>query len=244
VPGFSAECDMGQHPGCAMPPGQCRCICHPWTQELMRKKPNPPENLGGLKRKGKAAIVAKPVRQPRAALPPKQPQIILHEAPQQEDEPDETVLHNTCPKCMTRAKATDQFCRKDGTRLCLGKPCPRCEAPANEPDEFCWQCGWKLADPYISVQEIPLRGMPMPSVASDKARTPDPLPQPGAPTADLSLPPGAEAILSERHQPGTVQVSQAEAALPSEPPAGEDPILRLRRTARERGLLPPEIVVS
>jgi hypothetical protein len=221
---------MGQHPGCAMGGGQCRCLCHPWTQELMRKQHKPPaRTAGGMKRK------AKP--------------IVLVAEPPVEDEPPESEVHNTCPKCLLRAKATDQFCRKDGTKLCLGKPCPRCAAPANEPDAFCWQCGWKLADPYQAPPpDIPMTGRPMPQIANSASnRPPDPLPPVGAPTPDLSLPPGAAEILSERHAPGSVTIESltARAAaepLPEEAPV-EDAILRLRRLAREQGLLPPEIVV-
>jgi uncharacterized Zn finger protein (UPF0148 family) len=52
-------------------------------------------------------------------------------------------LTNTCPKCGTKAKPTDSFCRQDGARMMLGKQCPRCSAPADEVDVFCWQCSWK-----------------------------------------------------------------------------------------------------
>ena len=243
---------------------QCRCRCHPWTAELYRKQanPNPAERRGGYKRKGKArdaAIVipqpaakpARPTRAPRAALPPKPPAPDFFNQDPVDDEPAETDLHNTCPKCLTRAKATDQFCRKDGTKLCLGKPCPRCEAPANEPDEFCWQCGWKLADPMpqsTAVDPIPMRGREMPQLNGKEVQF-APVEMPPAPQATLSLPPGAAELLSERHSPGTVAVSQPDtidtaAALPSDETPVEDAILRLRRLAREQGLLPPEVVVT
>ena len=131
----------------------------------------------------------------------------LIEAPEPEDSLE---LKNTCPKCKTVFKPTDKFCRKDGTPLCLGKPCERCSAPCEEPDMHCWACGWKLGE-----------AVPPPP-------QPSPLPRPGlslAPTVDL--PPGAEELL----QPGRVEV------LAADPPPIEDPILRLRRIATERGFL-------
>lgn len=50
-------------------------------------------------------------------------------------------LSNTCPKCGARQKATDQFCRADGSRLMLGKRCLACGSPGDTSDVFCWNCG-------------------------------------------------------------------------------------------------------
>jgi hypothetical protein len=198
MPGFGAECMSGAHAQCSEAPGQCRCTCHAHTQALIRKGPNKGDPKGGIRRKIKMPVIA--------AVP----SIIEAEAPA------ESELHNTCPKCHARAKPTDQFCRKDGTRLCLGKPCPRCEAPCEEPDAFCWNCAWKLDEP------VPKEQMQVPSVQTQ-------LPPSSAPSREVSLPP----------EPGEIEVVST-----AEPPPAEDPIVRLRRTAREAGLLPRETQVS
>ena len=182
MPGFGAECMSGAHAQCSERPGECRCSCHAHTQALIRKGPNKGDPKGGIRRK---------IKMPKV---PAVPGIIEVEA-----QPAETELHNSCPKCHTRAKPTDQFCRKDGTRLCLGKPCPRCEAPCEEPDAHCWQCGWRLADPL-----------------------------PEQPTMELLTP---QSQPSRETQSGEIEVSSSPTT------TAEDPIVRLRRTAREQGLL-------
>ena len=198
MPGFGAECMSGAHAQCSERPGECRCTCHSHTQALIRKGPNKGDPKGGIRRKIKMPVIA--------AVPG------IIEA----EQPAESELHNSCPKCHARAKPTDQFCRKDGTRLCLGKPCPRCEAPCEEPDVFCWGCGWKL-DEAVPKEAMTAR----PTLTS--------LPAPGAPSREVSLPP----------EPGEIEVVST-----AETPPAEDPIVRLRRTAREQGLLPRETQVS
>jgi hypothetical protein len=146
MPGYSSECETGMHAACAMGI-ECRCLCHQHTQALLRKGNPKPDRKGGLRRKVKMPQVpAVPQRRLPAPAPP--PMELI--AP---SEPQESELHNTCPKCRARAKPTDVFCRKDGTRLCMGKPCPRCEAPCEESDAFCWQCSWKLGDPMPTMPE-------------------------------------------------------------------------------------------
>lgn len=199
MPGFSAECVRGIHNACMEPAGSCRCSCHPSTQALIRKGPNKGDPKGGIRRKIKMPVV------------PAVPSIIEVEA-----QPEESELHNTCPKCHTRAKPTDQFCRRDGAKLCLGKPCERCGAPCDEPDAFCNQCGWKLGE------AVPKEQMqPRPILTS--------LPPASAPTREVSLPP----------EPGEIEVVST-----AETPPAEDPIVRLRRIAHEQGLLPRETQVS
>ena len=198
VPGFGAECMSGAHAQCSERPGECRCTCHSHTQALIRKGPNKGDSKGGIRRKIKMPVV------------PAVPGII--EAAEQ----PESELHNTCPQCHTRAKPTDQFCRKDGTRLCIGKPCPRCEAPCDEPDVHCWGCGWKLDQP-VPKEQIPARS------------TLTSLPPSSAPSREVSLPP----------EPGEIEVVST-----AETPPAEDPIVRLRQIAHEQGLLPRETQVS
>src|ERR1700675_4027158 len=180
MPGFGAESMSGAHAQCSERPGECRCSCHAHTQALIRKGPHKGDPKGGIRRK---------IKMPKV---PAVPGIIEVEA-----QPAETELHNSCPKCHTRAKTTDQFCRKDGTRLCLGKPCPRCEAPCEEPDVFCWGCGWKLDEtvPKEAMQERP---------------TLTSLPAPGAPSREVLLPP----------EPGEIEVVST-----AETPPAEDPIV-------------------
>jgi hypothetical protein len=73
-----------------------------------------------------------------------------------------TAVENKCPKCGSNARPTDTFCRRDGSRLVLGKQCVRCEAPQNSDDQFCFQCGWKCGEPMLEkpaeeeAQEDPL----------------------------------------------------------------------------------------
>jgi hypothetical protein len=196
MPGFGAECMSGLHAQCSERPGECRCGCHAHTQALIRKGPNKGDPKGGIRRK---------IKMPKV---PAVPGIIEVEAQ------PESELHNTCPKCHTRAKPTDQFCRRDGTRLCLGKPCPRCETPCDEPDEFCWGCGWKLSDPLPE----------QPSIES--------------------LTPQASIDSSTVRQARSPLPGEIEVVLAPEVPAAEDPIVRLRRQAREAGLLPRETQVS
>jgi hypothetical protein len=91
-------------------------------------------------------------------------------------------VYNTCPKCKTRAASTDQFCRKDGTKLCLGRPCERCDSPCEESDAFCWGCGWKLGDPLPIVDtEI------MPMSSSDPSNSATVSEAPTLTTADIIL---------------------------------------------------------
>jgi hypothetical protein len=167
-------------------PGECRCICHKHTQELMKAGPAKPSGKGGVRRNLKKNIAAK-VEAVRALLP---------DTPVVDVEPEDSLeLKNSCPKCKAVFKPTDKFCRKDGTPLCLGKPCERCSAPCEEPDMHCWACGWKLGE------TVP----PPPQ--------PSPLPRPGlslTPTVDL--PPGAAEIMNG--QPGSVEVLAAESSPP------------------------------
>lgn len=211
MPGFSAECQGGIHASCGEQPGQCRCICHSHTQELMKAGPKKPDGKGGLRRKLKANVTAKVADVARQL--PERSEVI----------PEESLeVKNTCPKCKTVAGPSDVFCRKDGTKLCLGKPCERCSAPCDEPDVHCWACGWKLGE------TLPVRTL-------------DPLPTPGLSLDRTSaLPPGTQEILESRHsapQPGQVEIQSAESTEPV-----EDPLLRLRRLAQSQGLLPPGTV--
>lgn len=48
-----------------------------------------------------------------------------------------------CPKCGTRARAGDRFCRQCGTSLALA--CSHCGFPYEEGDRFCVQCGQPLS---------------------------------------------------------------------------------------------------
>ena len=69
-------------------------------------------------------------------------------------------INNTCPQCGAHALATDSFCRKDGTRLVMGKQCLGCGAPEESADEFCWQCGLKAGEkpapppPPMAAEEV------------------------------------------------------------------------------------------
>lgn len=198
MPGFGAECMSGAHAQCSERFGECRCPCHTHTQELMRKGTAKSDKRGGFKRRGKTSDAA-----------------LVIPIPMQQAEQPEIEIHNTCPKCHTRAKTTDQFCRKDGTRLCLGKPCVRCESPCDEQDEFCWQCGWKLADP-LPMQETTLP--PPPSLPSNGQQSNAPRPS---------------------QNPGDIEVVSA-----AEAPTAEDPYVRLKRIAQEQGLLRPATPAS
>jgi predicted amidophosphoribosyltransferase len=53
------------------------------------------------------------------------------------------VMQTTCPACGAKAASNENFCRKDGTRMQLGKACLGCQAPGGNDDIFCWQCGLK-----------------------------------------------------------------------------------------------------
>jgi len=194
VPGFSEACQSGMHNACAERAGECRCQCHPITQALVKAGPVKSGGKGGVRRKLKQNITA------AVAAVPQLPEII---------EEDSLELKNTCPKCKAVAKATDKFCRKDGTRLCLGKPCERCAAPCEEQDSHCWACGWKLGEAVPAAELSPL---PRAGLSLDK--TP-------------SLPPGVEELI----HPGSVEV------VTDMPAAGEDPLSRLQRMARESGML-------
>lgn len=73
------------------------------------------------------------------------------------DSVPETELHNTCPTCGAVAKPTDTFCRKDGSRLLMGKQCLGCGAPAEPDDAHCWQCGLKCGEkPPEPALELPV----------------------------------------------------------------------------------------
>lgn len=37
MPGFTSECQTGNHKACS--DNGCRCGCHPWTQELLKAQP-------------------------------------------------------------------------------------------------------------------------------------------------------------------------------------------------------------
>src|SRR5271156_1701851 len=100
MPGFSEACESSCHAQCAEPPGQCRCICHNHTKELMRRGPAKPSGKGGVRRK---------IKMPNVPAVPQQP---MHLIAEREPEAEETELHNSCPKCRTRWTPTDVFCRK------------------------------------------------------------------------------------------------------------------------------------
>lgn len=44
-------------------------------------------------------------------------------------------------------------CRKDGTKLLLGKTCLDCSSVGEPTDQFCWRCGQKFGEK--SVTEVP-----------------------------------------------------------------------------------------
>lgn len=210
MPGFSEACQGGVHQQCMERPGECRCICHQHTQALMKAGPAKPSGKGGVRRNLKQNITAKVAA---VAAQPNPGRIEIEES-------ESLEVKNTCPKCKTVAKPTDVYCRKDGTKLCLGKPCERCSAPCEEQDAHCWACAWKLGE-------------------TPPPRELAPLPTPGlslAPT--VSLPPGAMSS-EERLLPQHVEIQSAE----STPPA-EDPFARLQRLAREQGLLQKETVAA
>ncbi len=209
MPGFSEACQGGVHQQCMEQPGVCRCICHAHTQELMKAGPAKPSGKGGVRRNLKQNITAK-VADVRALLPP---------SPIPKVEDVEIVkLRNTCPKCKSSFRPTDQFCRWDGTKLCLGRPCARCASACEEQDVHCWACGWKLSE---TPPTAPLTPLPTPGLSLE-------------PT--VSLPPGAMSS-EERILPRDVEIQSAE----STPPA-EDPFARLQRLAREQGLSRSETV--
>ena len=118
MPGISAECQSGAHEQCSMG-FECRCPHHLHTQQLL-KKPRPKSDpRGGIRRKLPKEITS---------------QIEGYAEPVLE-------VQNTCPKCGAKARATDVFCRLDGTRLAVGKQCLACGSPCDPDDKFCWQCG-------------------------------------------------------------------------------------------------------
>jgi Double zinc ribbon len=120
LPGFSEACMSGAHVACCNT--DCRCGCHPWTQNLTAKKA----------------------------------QELARQAPTLIREATPTVeLTNKCPKCGSSQKATDNFCRADGTRLMLGKQCERCGSGSDAADVFCWQCGWQLGEKPQPLEEAP-----------------------------------------------------------------------------------------
>jgi hypothetical protein len=118
MPGFTSECQSGIHNACTS--RDCRCSCHPWTQELIHTPVKKADPTGGIRRQLPEFAVA-------GAAPL-------------------TELRNTCPKCGSTAKPTDVFCRRDGEKLLLGKQCLGCHAPQEPHDEFCWQCGLKSGE--------------------------------------------------------------------------------------------------
>jgi hypothetical protein len=140
MPGISQECEVGHHAACAIGL-ECRCGCHQHTQQLIRKGPAKADPKGGIRRNVRAKV-----KEALAKLPPAPPVLSSQD--------EATEVYNTCPKCKIRAKATDQFCRKDGTKLCLGRPCNRCEAPCEEADDFCWACGWNLGDTFQEPTDV------------------------------------------------------------------------------------------
>lgn len=105
----------------------CRCGCHSWVQELASRPTPRSDPTGGVRRTG---------------------EVIQLEAPR---------VFNTCPQCGSKQLPTDTFCRRDGTRLSLGKQCLGCGAPGNPEDIHCWQCGLKHGEkpPETPVEEIP-----------------------------------------------------------------------------------------
>ena len=56
------------------------------------------------------------------------------------------AMESTCPACGVKGKATDAFCRKDGTRMVIGKQCSDCGSPVQNEDIFCWACGIKIGE--------------------------------------------------------------------------------------------------
>jgi hypothetical protein len=184
-------------------------MCHTHTQQLVREGPKPPEGKGGAKRK--PAIQKQINKKVKELLPP----AAVEFTP--DPEPD-IELRNACPKCHAIYKATDVYCRKDGTKLCIGKSCPRCFAPAEELDAFCWQCSWNLAE------------IPPPNLNPE----PNPLPSWQSPSPTLDLPPGhidRSAILDL--PPFEETIASPAPSLPA-----EDPIVRLLREAKAKGLIP------
>lgn len=137
MPGFSSECCSNAHQACTTP--DCRCQCHPATQALMRQPKKHGDTRGGVRRNLK-----KQISEAVGALP------AIDMIP-------ETELHNICPQCGFVAKPTDTFCRKDGTRLLMGKQCLQCGAPSEPDDVHCWQCGLKIGEkpPAPPVDESP-----------------------------------------------------------------------------------------
>ena len=123
---------------------ECRCGCHAHTQQLLKKKTPKADPRGGVRRR----------------LTKAEKDQMNQEARQLQTGPIEiesNEVHNTCPKCGAHAKPTDSFCRRDGTRLMVGKSCLGCQAPLDGDDLFCWACGLKAgAKPPESASPIPV----------------------------------------------------------------------------------------
>lgn len=67
-----------------------------------------------------------------------------------------TTGNKRCPVCMASWKASDIYCRKDGTVLASNE-CKMCKAPTMTGDLFCWKCGAGLV----------VSGMPTPTQYAD-----------------------------------------------------------------------------
>lgn len=181
MPGFSEACSSGKHAACVEAVGVCRCSCHPYTQELLRKdvigKPYGPKSKRGKNRQSALA--------PVQALP----------------EPAGEELQNTCETCGKKHPSTKHFCTDCGAKLALGTLCQRCEGVCDALDKFCGECGWRLAEPIPpEAQELaPARVNPMPDIPSRLEIPPvDGDPTNGKPAP---LPPGiavrAEVLIEE-----------------------------------------------
>jgi hypothetical protein len=198
MPGFSSECSTGQHKACTDPVGHCRCLCHEYTQELLRKevidKPR-----GGKVPRGRRGRSQQPIAVAERAL----------SAPREKDD-----LRNTCPSCQKQHPDSKHFCTECGSKLCLGTFCQRCEEPCDALDKFCGLCGWRLADPMTAsapalTETVTARVNPMPNmklrlslppVEGDPTNgKPSPLP-PGIAALEVAIPEQEDPLLRLRRQ--------------------------------------------
>jgi len=47
----------------------------------------------------------------------------------------------TCPTCNEKRPVSENFCRKDGSRLIQGGGCWRCHTTIGKEDAYCFFCG-------------------------------------------------------------------------------------------------------
>lgn len=220
--GTSEQCESGAHQDCRTAEGLCRCGCHKTTQELLRTKTPQP-----------AAPRQAPVHpknfQPQASAPEKRP-----------NKP------NRCPKCKKKYPKEENFCRRDGAKLDLGTLCQRCGESTNAPDGFCWRCGQNLKEGMATEStSTPITTVPV-SVRPMLPALPALPPPPNRSTLDVqsrrNLPTVDGDPLNGQPAPLPHGVVAREIPLddetdPNSTPA-EDTLLRLRRQAKELGLLP------